>query len=74
MQRENIAELPLYAERRDCERHTTEEILRLFSLAKRHKLSQGEHTLQLFKVEFTDLQHQVLTLLGVSELAFQLES
>jgi hypothetical protein len=48
--------------------------LRLLSLAERHKLSEGEHTLQVFKVDFTDLQHRLLTLLGVSELAFQLES
>ena len=70
MQREDITELPLYPEQRDCERPTTEQILRLFSLAERHKLSQGEHTLQVFKIEFTDLQHQLLTLLGVPEQAF----
>ena len=74
MQRENITVLPLYPEQRDCERPTTEQILRLFSLAERHKLSQGEHTLQVFKVDFTNLQHQLLTLLGVSENAFQTES
>jgi transposase len=74
MQRENITEIPIYPEQRDCERPTTEQILRLFALAERHKLSQGEHTLQVFEVEFTDLQHQVLTLLGVSKLAFQRES
>jgi len=74
MQRENITELPLYPEQRDCERPTTEQILRLFSLAQRHKLSQGAHTLQVFKVEFTDLQRQLLILLGISEQAFQPES
>ena len=30
--------------------------------------------LQVFNVEFSDLEQQVLTLLGVSRLAFQLES
>ena len=65
-----ITELPLYPEQRDCERPTTEQILRLFSLAERHKLSQGEHILQVFKIEFTDLQHQLLTLLGGPEQAF----
>jgi transposase len=70
MQRENITELPLYPEQRDCERPTTEQILRLFSLAERHKLSQGEHTVQVFQVQFTELQHKVLTLLGVEEQAF----
>src|SRR6266446_5784506 len=48
MKQNNIAELPLYPEQRECERPTTEQILRLFSLAARHKLSQGAHTLQRF--------------------------
>jgi hypothetical protein len=46
----------------------------LFTLAGRHKPSQGEHTLEVFKVEFTDLQNPVLTLLGVSKFALQRES
>jgi transposase len=72
MQRESIAELPLYPEQRECSRPTTEQILRLFSLAARHSLSQDEHTVQVFEVEFTDLQRQLLTLLGVPERAFRL--
>jgi hypothetical protein len=43
---------------------------RLFILAERHKLSQGEHTVQVFQVQFTELQHKLLTLLGVEEKAF----
>jgi hypothetical protein len=46
----------------------------MFSPAQRHKLSQGEHTLQVFKVELTELQLLPLTLLGVSGHAFRLES
>ncbi|MGT2455355.1 hypothetical protein ACU4GI_19755 [Cupriavidus basilensis] len=38
MKREHIDELPLYPEQRQCRRPTTEQILRLFSLAERHKL------------------------------------
>lgn len=70
MQQNNIAELPLYPEQRECEHPTTEQILRLFSLATRHKLSKGAHTLHIFQVEFTDLQRQLLSLLGVPEQAF----
>ena len=55
MQRENITKLPLFPEQRDCERPTTEQILRLFTLAERYKLSEGGHTLEVFNVEFTDL-------------------
>jgi hypothetical protein len=42
----------------------------LFSLAMRNKLIQGNKIIQTFDVEFTDLQRQVLGLLGVSETAF----
>ncbi len=71
MKRERIDELPLYPEHRQCRRPTTEQILRLFSLAERHKLIEGAHTVQVFDVPLTDLQRQVLTLLRVSEQAFR---
>jgi transposase len=71
MTRENVDELPLYPEQRQCRRPTTEQILRLFSLAERHKLIEGAHTVQVFDVPLTDLQRQVLTLLGVSEQVFR---
>jgi len=71
VKREHIDELPLYPEQRQCSRPTTEQILRMFSLAARHKLIEGAHTVQVFDVLLTDLQRQVLTLLGVSERAFR---
>lgn len=71
MKREHIDELPLYPEQRQCRRPTTEQILRLFSLAERHKLIEGAHTVQVFDVPLTDLQRRVLTLLGVSEQVFR---
>ena len=73
MKREHIEELPLYPEQRECERPTTEQILRLFSLAARHRLSQGARTCQVFDVEFTTLQRHLLALLGVPEQAFHRE-
>jgi hypothetical protein len=71
MKREKIDELPLYPEQRDCARPTTEQILRLFSLAERHQLMQDGKTMQIFDVQLTELQRQLLTLLGVSEDAFR---
>jgi transposase len=65
MKRQSIEELPIYPEQRQCRRPTTEQILRLFSLAERHTLFRDGHTVQIFDTEFTDLQRQVLTLLGV---------
>jgi len=71
MARDNIAELPLYPEQRLCAHPTTEQILRLFSLAERHKLIQGGQTVQTFDVELTELQRQLLALLGVPSQAYR---
>lgn len=65
MKRQSIEKLPIYPEQRQCRRPTTEQILRLFSLAERHTLLRDGHTVQVFDTELTDLQRQVLTLLGV---------
>jgi transposase len=71
MAREKLDELPLYPEQRQCRRPTTEQILRLFSLAERHTLVHDGHTFQVFYPELTELQRQVLGLLGVSPQAFR---
>ena len=71
MKRERIEELPLYPEQRQCAHPTTEQILRLYSLAERHKLIQDAHTVQVFEVQLTELQRQLLSLLGVAEQAFR---
>jgi len=70
MNREKIARLPLYPEHRLCAHPTTEQILGLFSFAERHELARDRNIVQVFDVEFTDLQRQVLGLLGVPEQAF----
>ena len=60
--------LPLYPEQRQCRRPTTEQVLRLFSLAQRHRLFQARaQTVQVFDADLTDLQRQVLALLGVPD-------
>jgi hypothetical protein len=71
MKREKIAQLPLYPEQRLCAHPTTEQILGLFSFAERHELIQDGDTVQVFDVQFTDLQRQLLALLGVPEQAFR---
>ena len=71
MKRERLKELPLYPEQRLCKRPTTEQLLRLFSLAERHVLTRSGRTVQVFENDFTPLQHQVLDLLDVPETAFR---
>jgi transposase len=66
-----IPELPLYPEHRRCKRPTTEQVLRLFSLVERHVLLDDGEPVQVFDVELTDLQRQVLALLGIAEHAFR---
>ena len=58
-------------EQRSCKRPTTEQILRLFSLAQRHTLMRNGRIAQIFPAELTDLQRQVLALLDVPEDAFR---
>jgi hypothetical protein len=70
MKRDNIEHLPLYPEQRDCAHPTTEQLLRLFSLAARNKLVHNGKAVQTFDVEFTHLQREVLRLLAVPEQAF----
>jgi transposase len=70
MQRQKITELPIYPEQRRCKHPTTEQILRLFSLAERHTLLRQEQTVQVFLPELTGIQSQTLELLGVPEAAF----
>ncbi len=71
MARDQIEEIPLYPEQRQCRRPTTEQILRLFSLAERHTLVQEGRVVQVFPAELTDLQRQVLGLLGILPQAFR---
>jgi transposase len=70
MKRERIKELPIYPEQRLCKRPTTEQILRLFSLAERHTLLRDAKPIQSFPAQLTELQRQTLNLLGVPEHAF----
>ncbi len=71
MKREQIEHLPIYPEQRPCRRPTTEQILRLFSLAERHTLLTQDRAVQTFHPRLTDLQRQVLSLLGIPPLAYR---
>jgi transposase len=65
-----IEQLPLYPEARACRRPTTEHILRLFSLAERVTVLSGTDVLRVFPPELTELQRQLLGLLGVPASAY----
>lgn len=71
MARENIEILPLYPEERECRAPSTERILRLFEPLQRHRLRQGQNLIQTFEPAFTDLQRQILHLIGLPIEAFK---
>jgi transposase len=71
MRRQRIKELPIYPEERTCERPTTEQILRLFSLCQRDVLIRHSKVVQVFDVELTELQRQVLELLDLPKTAYK---
>jgi len=72
MAQHKIEQIPLYPEERRCKRPTTEQVLRLFSHTERHELLRRGKTVQAFPPKLTELQKQVLDLLGVPERAFRL--
>ena len=70
MAQQKIEQLPLYPEQRLCRRPTTEQILRLFSLAQRHWLVHKGQRVQVFDTNLTELQLKVLSLLAVPKSAY----
>jgi transposase len=71
MAAKGVEEIPLYPEERVSRRPTTEQVFRLFSLAERHVLSYEGEEVKVFHPRLTDLQRQVLELLGVPERAYK---
>jgi transposase len=67
----HIEQLPIYPEQRACRRPTTEHILRLFSLAERITVSAHGQAVRVFPPQLTELQSQILTLLGVPASAYR---
>lgn len=61
-----LDQLSLYPEDRGCTAPTTARILEIFTNVARHELTTPDgQVLRTFQPELTDLQHQVLDLLGI---------
>ena len=65
MHAHNIASLPLYPEERTTSRPTAEQILRLYSHTQRHVITIDDRDVHAYEPELTELQAQILDLLGV---------
>jgi len=70
MRRDNVEFLALYSEERRSRRPTTDQVLRLFSLVARHVVERADGTAEAFEPELTEVQTQVLRLLGVPLSAY----
>jgi transposase len=70
MKAAGVQALPLYPEQRSCRRPTCEQVLRLFGHAERHTLRRGDCLVEIFEPQLTQLQRQVLQLLGVPASAY----
>lgn len=71
MKRQRIKQLPLYPEERACEHPTSLQVLRLFSLVERHLLYRSARLIQVFNPQLSELQRDVLRLLGVPASAYR---
>jgi transposase len=72
MRAENINELPIYPEERRSSRPTTEQVLRLFSHVEGHVLRHGGAVGDIFQPTLTEIQKEVLRLLGVPQSAYRI--
>jgi len=71
MEKGGVHHLSIYPEHRACKRPTAEQVLRLFGRPERHLLRDGERVIQIFEPKLTDIQNQVLELLGVPQSAYR---
>jgi transposase len=67
---QGIHDLPLYPEQRRTKRPTAEQVFRLFTHVQRHILLYDGEPVRRFQPQLTDLQAQVLRLLGVPRSAY----
>jgi transposase len=72
MKAEGVAELPIYPEERRCHRPTAEQVFRLFSHQARTVLGIGGNDVRVVEPVLTDLQREILHLVGVPASAYRL--
>jgi transposase len=65
MRRKGMKKISLYPEERECRAPTAERIFELFSPLQFHRLKKGEKLEQVFHPELSQIQEQVVHMLGV---------
>lgn len=74
MKNNGISCLPLYPEERKTYKPTAEQVFRLFAFVQRNVLTHLGSDFHVFPTKLTELQSQILDLLGVMKTAFQVRS
>ena len=72
MTRRNIAQLPLYPEKRRCKAPTADRVLEIFADLQCHRLSKNGTTVQRFDPDVSGMKRKLLQLLGVPASSFEL--
>lgn len=72
MTREEVEQLPLYPEERECRAPSTERILDVFETLQRHRLRKKGRLVQVFEPQLTDLQTRILELMRIPASSFRL--
>jgi hypothetical protein len=71
MKRERVETLAIDPEERETHRPPAEPIFRLFSLTQRHVLEHNGRPIRRFEPELTELQRQILDLLGIERSVYR---
>jgi len=67
MERQGLDALPIYPEGRECKHPTADQVFKLFAHVERHHLYNGNEKAKTFEPNLSQLQLQVLQLLGVPQ-------
>ena len=73
MNDDSIDHLPIYPEQRPCKAPTMSRLMDLFQNLQRHVLFDNGTIVQVFGPDLTDLQKDILKMLGLSETIYRLD-
>ena len=70
MEDNHVNEIPVYPEARECKAPTAERVFNIFEHVQVHNLLANGRRIRTFQPQLTQLQRQLLELLGVSPLSY----
>jgi hypothetical protein len=70
MNENHLQQIPLYPEARECSAPTAERVFEIFGHLQTHTLLREGRKIRTFQPHLTQLQRELLELLGVSPLSY----